>query len=105
MSVRGLTVSDFPFQVPDDLASSSRHTVVEFGPITLRKHLVQLPDSVRVVLEITSDGEWPEITITDPVPGAEPRTFAVTPGEPSTITYDLPLGSPLTDPEINWSER
>lgn len=105
VTVRGLTVSDFPFLPPAGIAASVRETTVRFGPITLVKRLAPLPDAVRVILEVTSDGTWPPVLITDPVAGEEPRTFVVTPGEPAVITYDLPPGAELTDPTIEWSER
>ncbi|MBW7915893.1 MAG: DUF11 domain-containing protein [Trueperaceae bacterium] len=106
VNVRGLTVSDFPFGLPEGLAGAVRETVITFGPVSLRKSLLQLPDAVRVVLEVDFAGDWPAILITDPVPGGEARTFVVAPAEPATvITYDLPLGSQLTDPEIEWSYR
>lgn len=83
--------------------------MVEFGPIVLNKRLLQLPDGVRVVLEIDydmPDGPWPPVLITDPVVGGDAVTFVVAPSADRTvITYDLPLGAVLTDPEIEWSER
>jgi len=104
--VHGLTGSDFPFQLPEGLVGAGRTTVVEFGPVTLRKRLVQLPDAERVVLEVDFAGEWPAVLITDPVDGQADRTFEVAPAADTTVvTYDLPLGARLTDPEIEWSER
>ncbi len=109
VNVQGLTVSDFPFQLPEGLVGAERRTVVEFGPIVLNKRLLQLPDGVRVVLEIDydmPDGPWPPVLITDPVVGGDAMTFVVAPSADRTvITYDLPLGAVLTDPEIEWSER
>lgn len=106
VQVRGLTVSDFPFESLVGLADLRRETTVRYGPITLHKYLVYLPDGVRVVLEIDSDGPQPAVTITDPVPGGPPRTFEVhLLGEPQVLTYDLPRGSELTDPDLQWSDR
>ena len=110
VNVQGLTVSDFPFHLPEGLVGAERRTTVEFGPVTLNKRHVQLPDAVRVVLEIDFqadfDGRWPAVLITDPVHGQDARTFVVAPSADTTVlTYDLPLGAPLTDPEIEWSER
>jgi uncharacterized repeat protein (TIGR01451 family) len=106
VNVRGLTVSDFPFHLPEGLVGAERSTVVEFGPLTLRKRHLQLEDRVLVVLEVEFGGPWPPVLVTDPVTGQESRTFVVEPSDhTTTITYELPLGTPLTDPEIEWSER
>ncbi len=102
--VQGVTVSDFPFEALTGLTDQRRETTVSYGPITIHKYLVYLPDAVRVVFEVDSDAPQPPILITDPVPGGDAHVFEVHPtGEPQVITHDLPLGSQLTDPDVEWS--
>ncbi|WP_157205769.1 DUF11 domain-containing protein [Calidithermus timidus] len=79
--VAGLSVSDFPLEMPLGLARATRETVLEFGPLRLAKRML-------------------------PLPGGGERTFAyeVLEGE-LTLTYDLPAGEgipSLTDPQVRW---
>mgnify|MGYP002737983482 CR=1 FL=1 len=88
--VQGLTVSDFPFADLAGLASTRRETTVNFGPIELHKYQLQLGDTTRVVMEVSSTEPWPPLLITDPVPGTEAREFVVelSGEEPVFLTYD-----------------
>ena len=110
--LQGLTVSDFPLVAPAGAIRAYRQTTLRFGPLNVEKRLIALPredgtEGVRVVLTVTSPEPLPELVISDPVPGAEPRTFTFETFEgEETLTYDLetpgdePL--PLTDPNARW---
>ena len=99
--VQGLSVSDFPLEPAPGLARAARSTTLRYGPVTLTKKLVDLPDGVRVVLNVTSPEPVPGLVITDPLPDGSAKTFRpdLTNGE-SLFSYDLPPGSPLTDPTV-----
>lgn len=129
--VAGLTVSDFPLEMPLGLARATRETVLEFGPLRLAKQMLPLPGGGwRVVLVLKTSEPLREFTLTDPLPGGGERTFTyeVLEGE-LTLTYDLPPGVPgspgpggnlppgvpgspgpggsdkapaLTDPQVRW---
>lgn len=119
--VAGLTVSDFPLEMPMGLARATRETVLEFGPLRLAKRMLPLPGGGwRVVLVLKTSEPLREFTLTDPLPGGGERTFTfeVLEGE-LTLTYDLPPRVPglpgpegnlptgdkateLTDPQVRW---
>jgi len=105
--VVGLSVSDFPLEMPLGLATATRETVLEFGPLRLTKGLIPLPGGGwRVVLGLKTTQPLPEFTLTDPLPGGGERVFSygLLEGE-LTLTYDLPAGEgspPLTDPQVRW---
>jgi uncharacterized repeat protein (TIGR01451 family) len=97
--VQGLTVSDFPLEPILGFTDAVRETTVTYGPITLRKYLVPLPDGVRVVLELSSSEAITDVELVDPQPDGSEQVFDLNlTTEPQTLTYDLPPGSPLTDP-------
>ena len=105
--LQGLTVSDFPLVAPAGTIRAYRQTTLRFGPLSVEKRLIALPEGVRVVLNLSASEPLPELVISDPVPGAEPRafTFETFDGE-QTLTYDLETepGEPinLTDPNARW---
>jgi len=101
--VSGLTVSDFPLVRPTGLGTVSRETVLEFGPLKVSKKLLPLPEGVRVVLSLSSSAPLNDLTLSDPLPGGGAKLFHFNQfqGE-QTLTYDLPAGSPLTDPQARW---
>ncbi len=97
--VQGLTVSDFPLEPILGFTDAVRETTVTYGPITLRKYLVPLPDGMRVVLELSSSEAITNVELVDPQPDGTEQIFELDlTTEPQTLTYDLPPGSPLTDP-------
>ena len=102
----GLTVSDFPLCPLDGYTGAVRETTVILGPVTLKKRHINLPEGVRVVLELETSEPFPHpIVVTDPVPNGEPKVFnfsSVNVDEPWSTTYDLPAGSPMTDPLCEW---
>lgn len=101
--VSGLTVSDFPLVRPTGLGTVSRETVLEFGSLKVSKKLLPLPEGVRVVLSLSSSAPLNDLTLSDPLPGGGAKLFHFDQfqGE-QTLTYDLPAGSPLTDPQARW---
>ncbi len=107
VSMFGVTISDFPLVVPEGLISVERRTTVMFGPITLEKHHVPLPEGVRVVLHITSSEVLPaRIRLVDPVPGGETKVFEFERViDEQTLTYDVPIEIPMTDPTFEWGNQ
>ncbi len=107
VSMFGVTISDFPLMVPEGIVSVQRRTTVMFGPITLEKHHVPLPEGVRVVLHVSSSDVLPaSIILRDPVPGGEEQVFEF--GEvieEQTLTYDVPVEIPMTDPVFEWGNQ
>ena len=103
----GLTVSDFPLCPLDGYTGAVRETTVILGPITLKKKHITLPEGIRVVLEIDSTEPFMfPVVLTDPVPNDEPRVFDFSSiEEPWSTTYDLPAGTPMTDPVFEWGEQ
>ena len=118
--LQGLTVSDFPLVAPAGTIRAYRQTTLRFGPLSVEKRLIALPrpdgtegrtggstGGVRVVLSLSSPDPLPDLIISDPVPGAEPRTFTFETFEgEETLTYDLEIPGnetiPLTDPNARW---
>jgi uncharacterized repeat protein (TIGR01451 family) len=98
--VQGVTVSDFPLEPALGLTEAVRETIVTYGPITLRKLLLPLPEGVRVVLELTSTEPIDNVQLVDAQPDGTEQVFDLTftNTDLQTLTYDLPPGSPLTDP-------
>ena len=101
--LEGLTVIDFPLEAPTGLTAVSRRSVLNFGPLTIEKWQVPLPEGVRVILEIATTEPLPDLSITDSVLEGEPKvfTFELFEGE-TTLTYDLVNEQPLTDPNARW---
>ena len=106
--LQGLSVSDFPLVAPAGTIRAVRQTTLRFGPLSVEKRLIALPrpdggEGVRVVLNLSSPEPLPDLTISDPVPGEEPRryTFETFEGE-QTLTYDLDTPTDLTDPNARW---
>ncbi len=101
--VEGLTQSDFPLELPQGLVQALRETTLAFGPLTVHKKLLPLPQGVRVVLELKSLEALPELTLTDPLPQGGERVFYFERFEgQETLTYDLPGPAFLTDPQVRW---
>ncbi|WP_027881835.1 DUF11 domain-containing protein [Meiothermus rufus] len=101
--VEGLTQSDFPLEPPEGLVQALRETTLTFGPLTVRKKLLPLPQGVRVVLELKSLEALPELTLTDPLPQGGERVFRFERFEgQETLIYDLPGPAFLTDPQVRW---
>ncbi len=101
--VEGLTQSDFPLELPQGLVQALRETTLAFGPLTVHKKLIPLPQGVRVVLELKSLEALPELTLTDPLPQGGERVFYFERFEgQETLTYDLPGPAFLTDPQVRW---
>ena len=101
--LQGLTVSDFVLEPPLGKIGVSRESTLIYGPLRIDKQLLELGDSVRVVLHLSSSEALPELSIEDEVPGQSAKRFyfELFEGE-TTLTYDLPSGSPLTDPQARW---
>ncbi len=107
VSIYGLSVSDFPLIAPKGAIDAQRRTTVIFGPITLEKKLIPLPEGVRVVLHINSSEPVPyKIRLLDPVLGLETKVFELeeVDGE-QTFTYDVPMEIPMTDPTFEWGNQ
>ncbi len=107
VSIYGLSVSDFPFIAPEGAIDAQRRTIVTFGPITLEKKLIPLLEGVRVVLHINSSEPVPyKIRLLDPVPDLETKVFELeeVDGE-QTLTYDVPMEIPMTDPTFEWGNQ
>lgn len=103
VAVSGLTVSDFPLERPVGLGTVSRETALEFGPLKVAKKLLPLPAGVRVVLSVSSAQPLTDLTLSDPLPGGGEKTFHFSRFQgQETLTYDLPPGVPLTDPQARW---
>jgi uncharacterized repeat protein (TIGR01451 family) len=102
LRIAGLTVSDFPLEMPAGYSLEARKTVLEFGPLKIVKYLLMLPQGIRVVLGVSSSEALPDFTLTDPLPdgGEKQFRFELFEGE-QTLTYDLPSGY-LTDPQARW---
>jgi uncharacterized repeat protein (TIGR01451 family) len=102
LSIGGLTVTDFPLEMPAGYATEERRTVLEFGPLKVSKSLMVLPQGIRVVLHIITTQPLPELKLSDPLPdgGEKVFEFNVFEGQ-QTLTYDLPRGH-LTDPQVRW---
>ena len=100
VQVYGVTVSDFPLEPALGLTDAERATTVRYGPVTLNKMLIPLPDGVRVSLELVSTQDVSGVELTDPLPNGDTETFTLdlSANEAQTLTYDLPPGSALTDP-------
>ncbi len=98
--VHDLTVSDFPLEPIIGLTEAERETTVRYGPVTLRKYLLPLPQGVRVVLELSSSEPITDVELVEPQPDGTEKVFELTftNTDVQTLTYDLPPGSPLTDP-------
>ncbi len=107
VSIYGLSVSDFPLIAPEGAIDAQRRTTVIFGPITLEKKLIPLPEGVRVVLHINSTEPIPyKIILLDPVPGLETKVFELEEIESEqTLTYDVPMEIPMTDPIFEWGDQ
>jgi uncharacterized repeat protein (TIGR01451 family) len=101
--VAGLVYSDFPLESPQGSSQITRETTLEFGPVRVTKQLLVLPTGVRVVLVLSSRETLTGLTLIDPLPTGGERRFEFERFEGSqTLTYDLPAGSPLTDPQVRW---
>jgi hypothetical protein len=102
LRIEGLTVSDFPLEMPEGHTAEERKTVLEFGPLKVSKWLMPLPTGVRVVLHLITSQPLPEFTLSDPLPEGGEKVFEykLFEGE-QTLTYDLPKGH-LTDPNARW---
>jgi uncharacterized repeat protein (TIGR01451 family) len=102
LRIEGLTVSDFPLEMPQGYTAEERITVLEFGPLKISKSLVSLPSGIRVVLHLESSKPLPEFKLSDPLPegGEKVFEFELFEGQ-QTLTYDLPRGH-LTDPNARW---
>jgi hypothetical protein len=104
--VQGVSVSDFPLAPRAGLISVTRETTLTAGPLTISKRLEPLPDGVRVVLELTTTAPINNLVIIDPVIGADDQRFEIDElTDSQTLTYDLPEQTPLTDPQLRWSEQ
>lgn len=100
--IEGLTVSDFPLEMPLGYSKEQRSTVLEFGPLSVTKSLMALPNGIRVILHLTTTQPLPQFELTDPLPNGASKVFTFDPliGD-QTLTYDLPEGY-LTDPQARW---
>jgi uncharacterized repeat protein (TIGR01451 family) len=102
LRIEGLTVSDFPLEMPQGYLIEARRTVLEFGPLKVTKLLLALPEGMRVVLDLSSSQALPDFTLTDPLPEGGEKQFHFDSFEgQQTLTYDLPRGY-LTDPQARW---
>ncbi|MEZ4633074.1 MAG: Ig-like domain-containing protein [Deinococcales bacterium] len=103
--VQGLTVSNFPLTAPSGYSLVGRETTLTYGSLTLHKRHVELPEGIRVVIELSSTDALPyPVSISDPVPNQTTKVFErdITANYQETITYDVPVGTEFTDPEITW---
>lgn len=101
--LQGLSVSDFILEPPLGVIDAVRRTKLIFGPLTIEKYIVPLPEGSRVSLNISSTEALPELSISDRVPGQEDMIFEFESFEgEKSLTYDVPTSIPLTDPNARW---
>ncbi len=108
--VQGLAVSDFVLESSQshNLVSVSVENIFAIGPLTIAKQLIPLGEGIQVVLNVSTTEPLHNLIITDPVPieNEQARAFEFELFEGSTtLSYELPIAVPLTQPSAEWSQQ
>ncbi len=108
--VQGIAVSDFVLEPNQsyNLVATSVGKVFIIGSLTIEKQITPLVEGVQVELSLSTTEALEGLVVIDPVPieNEQDRMFELGLFEGSTtLSYELPITVPLTQPNANWSQQ